>query len=125
MNPIDWLVLALYAAGMFFNLSAVVGILRLPDIYCRLHSSSKNTTLGTLLVALGLAVRALEDGSAASAVKIVLIAAFLLVVTPIGSHALARAAYKRGTPLWRGTVVDQYAEEAGPESEARGPKSTT
>ncbi len=111
----DAIILILYIAGMFFNLAAVVGILRLPDIYCRLHSSSKNTTLGTLLISAGLALRFLEDGSLASGVKLLLIAAFLLVVTPIGSHALARAAYKRGTPLWRGTVVDQYEASQEPQ----------
>lgn len=111
----DILILFLYASGFFFNFSAVLGILRLPDIYTRLHSSSKNTTLGSLLITAGLALRAAQVGAGPAALKILLIAAVLLVVTPIGSHALARAAYKRGTPLWAGSVVDQYAEAPRPE----------
>ena len=104
------LIIALYIIGMFFNLSAVVGIIRLPDIYCRLHSSSKNTTLGSLLIAFGLVLRQFQSGEYPAGIKILLIAVFLLLVTPIGSHALARAAYKYGVPLWDQSVVDQYAD---------------
>jgi multicomponent Na+:H+ antiporter subunit G len=106
----DLLILLLYAAGLFFNLAAVVGMIRMPDLYCRLHSSSKNTTLGSLLIVIGLALREFQAGEAPAALKVLMIAAFLLVVTPIGSHALARAAYRYGVPLWEGTVVDQYSE---------------
>jgi multicomponent Na+:H+ antiporter subunit G len=105
-----FIILALYLVGMFFNLSAVVGILRMPDLYCRLHSSSKNTTLGSFLVVLGLALSEFQAGEGPAGIKVLLIAAFLLMVTPIGSHALARAAYKYGVPLWEGSVCDQYAE---------------
>ena len=104
------LIIALYVVGMFFNLSAVVGIIRLPDLYCRLHSSSKNTTLGSLLIAAGLVLRQFQGGEFPAGIKIALIGVFLLLVTPIGSHALARAAYKYGVPLWQHTVCDQYGD---------------
>jgi multicomponent Na+:H+ antiporter subunit G len=106
----ELLIIALYGLGVFFNLSAVVGIIRLPDLYCRLHSSSKNTTLGALLIAVGLVIREFQIGEGPAGIKILLIAVFLLLVTPIGSHALARAAYKHGTPLWSESVCDQYSE---------------
>jgi multicomponent Na+:H+ antiporter subunit G len=112
-------VLFLFLAGMFLNASAVLGILRLPDLYCRLHASSKNTTLGSLLVMAGLALEALAGGSPPAALKIALVATFVLATTPVASHALARAAYRRGTPLWPGTVVDQYAGPA-PRGPAQG-----
>jgi multicomponent Na+:H+ antiporter subunit G len=111
-------ILLLYAAGLFFNLSAVVGILRLPDLYCRLHSSSKNTTLGSLLIVFGLALQQFTMGENPAGIKVLLIGAFFLMVTPIGSHALARAAYKYGIPLWEGTVCDQYADSSLLEGEA-------
>jgi multicomponent Na+:H+ antiporter subunit G len=114
MNTI---ILLLYIAGLFFNFSAVLGILRLPDIYCRLHSSSKNTTLGSLLIVAGLALRAAQADAGPAVLKVLLIAVFLLIVTPVGSHALGRAAYKYGTPLWARSVVDQYAEAPGLEVE--------
>jgi multicomponent Na+:H+ antiporter subunit G len=113
MNAISVLVLLLFLAGLFFNFSAVVGIIRMPDLYCRLHSSSKNTTLGSLLIVAGLAIREFQAGEGPAGLKVLLIGTFLLVVTPIGSHALARAAYKYGVPLWEGTICDQYAEAQG------------
>lgn len=108
------LIFLLYLAGLFFNFSGVVGIIRMPDLYCRLHSSSKNTTLGSLLIVLGLALREFGIGEGPAGLKVLLIGAFILTVAPIGSHALARAAYKFGVPLWEGTVIDQYAD--APES---------
>jgi multicomponent Na+:H+ antiporter subunit G len=105
---------AVYLLGLFFNLAAVVGIIRMPDVYCRLHSSSKNTTLGSALIILGLAAREAAQGAWPAVAKILLIGLLLLVVTPIGSHALARAAYISGVPLWEGTVVDQHPSEGRP-----------
>lgn len=102
-----------YGLGLFFNLAAVVGIIRMPDLYCRLHSSSKNTSLGALLVIAGLALREAAVSAWPAVIKILFIGLLLLVVTPIGSHALARAAYKFGVPLWEGTVIDQYPVQLG------------
>jgi monovalent cation/proton antiporter MnhG/PhaG subunit len=113
MNALLVVLLLLYLLGLFFNLAAVLGIIRMPDLYCRLHSSSKNTTLGSLLIILGLSLRQIQIGNLPATLKILFIGLLLLIVTPIGSHALARAAYKFGTPLWEGTIVDQYPEVPG------------
>jgi monovalent cation/proton antiporter MnhG/PhaG subunit len=118
MDVVTVLILCLYVAGLFFNLAGVVGILRLPDIYCRLHSSSKNTTLGTLLIVAGLVLRELQAGAAPAGLKVAAIALLMLVITPIGSHALARAAYKNGAPLAEETVCDQYLESFTEETSA-------
>jgi len=107
---LDVIIALLYILGFFFNFTAVVGIIRMPDLYCRLHSSSKNTTLGSILVIGGLALREFQIGEIPAGFKVMFIALFLLGVTPIGSHALARAAYKYGVPLWSGSVCDQYVE---------------
>ena len=110
MNLLEGVLLFFYAAGCFFNLAAVVGIIRLPDIYSRLHSSSKNTTLGSVLVVLGLAIRQAVVGSWFESLKLLFIGLILLMVSPIASHALARAAYWSGVPLWEGSVTDEYAQ---------------
>jgi multicomponent Na+:H+ antiporter subunit G len=111
VNAILYVIIFLYAAGLFFNVATVVGIIRLPDVYCRLHSSSKNTTLGSVLIILGLALRYITAGATFTAVKLLLIGGIIMIVTPIGSNALAHSAYKRGVPLWKGSVCDQYAEQ--------------
>ncbi len=120
MSALLVLLAVLYAVGVFFNVAAVVGLLRMPDVYCRLHSSSKNTTLGSALIIGGLALREVQVGALPAAAKILFIGLLLLIVTPIGSHALARAAYLYGVPLWEGTVIDQYPPtlgEGGPGSD--------
>ncbi|MFN8417900.1 MAG: monovalent cation/H(+) antiporter subunit G [Anaerolineae bacterium] len=124
MDLLTLIILLLYVLGFFFNFTAVIGIIRMPDLYCRLHSSSKNTTLGSLLIVLGLVLRQLQAGQPAAAAKVLLIAILLLLVTPIGSHALARAAYKFGIPLWDKTVVDQYADLPS-SAPATAPKRST
>jgi multicomponent Na+:H+ antiporter subunit G len=112
MIVLEIILLFLYLGGFFFNLAAVVGIIRMPDVYGRLHSSSKNTTLGSLLIIFGLAIRQLVIGSLAASVKLMFIGLLLMMVTPVASHALARAAYLSGVPLWKGSVADEYARAA-------------
>ncbi len=98
-------VIVLCCVGGFFSLSGVVGIVRMPDVYTRIQCSSKTITMGALpvLVALVLAKGPLTPyGSRA-----LLVAFLLLVVNPAASHALARAAYNSGVPMWRGAVRDE------------------
>jgi multicomponent Na+:H+ antiporter subunit G len=105
----EWIVAALIAVGLLVSLSGVVGILRMPDLYTRIQCSTKNITMGTLpaLVALVVGMGAYSTyGSRA-----LLVAVLLLVMNPVASHALVRAAYKTGVPMWRGAVLDQVRPE--------------
>ncbi len=69
------------------------GILRLPDFYARTHAVSKSDTLGIIFVILGLVI---YEGFTQSGLKLILIVIFIALSNPIGSHALARAALKKG-----------------------------
>ncbi|MGW0231290.1 monovalent cation/H(+) antiporter subunit G [Actinopolymorpha singaporensis] len=112
------IVAALIVAGLFFSLSGVTGILRMPDVYTRIQCSTKNITMGALpaLVALVVGMGALTTyGSRA-----LLVAGLLLLINPIASHALVRAAYKSGAPMWGGAVVDQVRDPAFGRGEGRG-----
>lgn len=101
--------LGLAVVGLFFSLSGAVGILRMPDVYSRLQSSSKNVTMGTLPVLLAVVV---EKGVVSTyGSRALLIAVLVLVINPVAAHALARAAYRTGVPMWRGSVVDQARSE--------------
>ncbi len=87
----------LIAVGAFFALVGVIGILRMPDAFCRMQASTCIPTLGVLGVALGGLLHAIFImGSASAAVKIAVIALLILVTNPIGSHAIAKGAYKAG-----------------------------
>ncbi|MGW5241748.1 monovalent cation/H(+) antiporter subunit G [Monashia sp. NPDC004114] len=101
----DIVVLALCVVGLFFSLSGAVGIVRMPDVYTRLQCSTKNITLGLLPMLVALVV--IEGVDSAYASRAVLVTVLVLVLSPAASHALARAAYKTGVPMWRGSVVDE------------------
>ena len=101
-------VAVLCAVGVFFSLTAAVGILRMPDVYTRIQCSTKAVTMGALPILVALAVAKgpiTEYGGRALVVGVL-----LLVVSPATSHALARAAYKTDVPMWRGAVVDEPRE---------------
>ena len=95
----------LLGVGAAVSLSGALGILRLPDVYLRIQASTKNVTLGALPVLLGLVVG--EGLLTQYTGRALIIAVLLLVMNPVSSHALARAAYKARVPMWRGAVVDQ------------------
>jgi monovalent cation/proton antiporter MnhG/PhaG subunit len=86
-------VLAL-ALGLAFSLIGVLGSIRLPDVFLRLHAASKVSSLGMFGLLLGSALL-LPD----TAPKALALGVFVLVSAPIASHAIARAAYRDGCIL--------------------------
>ena len=108
----DGVVIALVAVGVFFSLSGAVGIVRMPDVYTRIQCSSKAVTLGAIPTLLGVVVA--EGPVSAYGSRALIVAFLLLVANPLASHALSRASYKSGVPLWDGSVVDQPAERQLP-----------
>jgi multicomponent Na+:H+ antiporter subunit G len=106
----DLTVIALAGIGWLFSLSGAVGILRMPDVYCRIQCSSKTITMGALPALIALAVG--EGPVSTYGSRALLVAAALLVVNPAASHALARAAYKVGVPMWPGAVTDEIRGQA-------------
>ncbi len=79
--------------GIFLMLVGSIGIIRLPDFYSRTHSASKNDSLGIFFVILGLVI---YEGFTHSSLKLILVLLFIALSNPIGTHALARAAMKKG-----------------------------
>jgi multicomponent Na+:H+ antiporter subunit G len=106
----DAIVIALVVIGLAFTLSGAVGILRMPDVYSRIQCSSKTVTMGTLPMLIALVVGKGLISSYGS--RALLVAALLLILNPAASHALARAAYKSGVPMWPGAVTDEPRAQA-------------
>ena len=86
-----------------------VGLVRLPDVYMRMSASSKAATLGASLVLLGAAA---HFGTAAVVGRAVVIVAFLFLTAPVAAHAIGRAGYRRGSPLWKGTIADELGRDS-------------
>lgn len=83
-------------AGLFFLLVASIGILRLPDVYCRAHALGKAMTLGVILLLISLGLL-LED---TPWWKLILAIVFQLVTIPVASHLLCLIGYRRGVRRW-------------------------
>lgn len=94
--------------GAAFSLIAGIGLVRLPDIYLRMHAATKAGTLGAGLVLIALALEAQQLEVAARAVTGLL---FMLFTAPIAAHLLGRAGYLSGAPLWSRTRFDELADK--------------
>tara|TARA_B100000674_G_C37981536_1_gene982714 strand:- start:12392 stop:12727 length:336 start_codon:yes stop_codon:yes gene_type:complete len=79
--------------GCFFCLIGAIGIIRFPDIFCRLHASSINETLGTPLILLGLII---QIGPNLISLKLFIVGVFILITNPTATHAISRASLHGG-----------------------------
>ncbi len=91
--------------GVTFMLIAAIGLLRLPDLYTRMHAITKAGTLGTGLVLIGVAISFADLSVSTRAVTAFL---FVLLTAPVSAHMIGRAGYLGGVPLWEGTVFDHW-----------------
>jgi multicomponent Na+:H+ antiporter subunit G len=86
---LDYLSYGLLAIGSLFIVIGGVGVLRMPDIYTRMHASSITETTGSLFILAGLM---LFSGASLSTIKLAAIALFLLFTSPVSSYALVNTA---------------------------------
>ncbi len=95
--------------GLFFSFLGSFGLVRLPDIYTRLHAATKSSTLGIigLLLATGFYF---WDVDKLFVGKLLLGIIFLFMTSPVGGHMIARAAYHRGVPLASISIHDDLKE---------------
>lgn len=87
--------------GVAFSIVGVIGILRFPDTYSRLHASGKTSTLGVLFIGLGTAF--ILPGAI---LKIIALSIFIIFSGPLGSHAIA-AAVHRGTAVQNEEAIER------------------
>ena len=102
----------LIAVGLVFACAGTIGILKMPDPYSRMQASTCIPTLGMLGAMLGallIAIFCKEDAGAA--VKIAVIALLILVTNPLGSHAIAKGAYKAGIRPEKKMEVDDLGRD--------------
>ena len=89
---------ALLLAGSFLVLAAAIGLLRLPDPYCRSHALGLGLCLGVSLMLVALW---LELGIVASGIKVPLIILFQFLTVPVASHLLSMVARQKGMARYR------------------------
>ncbi|MHA1525114.1 MAG: monovalent cation/H(+) antiporter subunit G [Alphaproteobacteria bacterium] len=92
--------------GALLCLIAALGVLRLPDLYTRMHAASKAGTLGAGLLFLAIALASGEIGVVTRSIAGVI---FFIITAPVSAHLLARSAYFSGLAPWSGTKIDDLA----------------
>ena len=102
----------LIGIGLAFDLFGCIGLVRLPDVYNRAQAATKCVTLGTCMILAGSAGLGFVDGNSSLGVKAVICAAFILLTSPVGAHAICRGAYISGVPLCDQSVEDSFVERA-------------
>ena len=87
---------------------AALGLVRLPDLYLRMHSVAKAGTLGCGFILTGVALARPELGVFLRVAGAIF---FLFVTAPLASHLIGRAAHRTKTKPWEGTVVDAWRDD--------------
>jgi len=108
--------------GVLAMLIGALGLLRLPDVYCRIHAVGMIDTAGASFIILGLAI---HEGVSLVTVKLLFIGIFLFFTSPIATHAVAQVAHKSGVvPVGRNLVTAKAAKKpaAAPAAAKAKPK---
>jgi multicomponent Na+:H+ antiporter subunit G len=105
----------LVACGIFLFASGTLGLLRLPDFYCRMHATGKCDTLGALLTLTGLAV---YNGFSLVSLKIIFIVIFIFLANPTATHAIGRAALVNRVQPWT-KDISPASSDCTPEEETK------
>ncbi len=105
-------------AGALLCLTASIGLLRLSDLFLRMHAATKPQVLGVLLVLLGIGLR-LRDGFDVG--TLLLVGVFQLLTIPVSAQMLARAQHRIGASPPEGTprMDDPGAQPGSAEDRTR------
>lgn len=120
----DFITCLLILLGSLFMFLAALGIVRMPDLYTRMHAATKVGTIGVICV-LGGVILVFQQLDVTT--KGLLIILFFLLTAPVASHMIGRAAFLTGIPFWEKTRINEWEEERKqhPEREDNGEGSST
>lgn len=90
--------------GGILSIVAAAGVLRMPDIFTRMHAATKTGTVGVSAVTIGMMI---HFNTITVTSKGILVIAFFLLTAPVAAHMIARAAYRSGVSLWLLTRIDE------------------
>jgi multicomponent Na+:H+ antiporter subunit G len=114
----DLLTALILVIGAGFAALAGLGVVRMPDVYTRMHAATKAGTLGAGLVLVAVAV---HFASVGMALRVLAALFFLILTAPVAAHMIGRAAYRTGVPLWERSVVDQWGLQRPPGAASADP----
>ena len=94
----DIIVGILLCLGTLFTLIASLGILRMPDLYTRMHAATKAGTVGLASLLLAVAI-AIPDITVIS--RVIGTMLFIFITAPVAAHLLGKATQESGYQIWR------------------------
>ena len=103
MGIFNLIVIVLLAPGLLFFFAGAVGILRFPDFYSRLHPAGKLDTMGLFTSMIAMALWVCHEATLAAvltALKILLIVAFVFITSPTATPAIVDAGVRAGLLPW-------------------------
>lgn len=103
----DIIVIFFLLAGSLISVIAAIGLVRLPDVFIRMHASTKAGTLGAGCIMAALAIASWDTLVTIKALAVVV---FLILTAPVAAHMLGRAAYRLGEPLAPNTIKDDWKD---------------
>lgn len=102
----------LIAIGAIFALAGTIGVIKMPDTFCRMQASTCITTLGVLFLGLGAVLySACVMHSASASIKIAIICILVITINPVGAHAIAKGAYRAGIRPAKKMEVDDFRRD--------------
>lgn len=110
---IEYVIGALLLLGAFFLVVAAAGLLRMPDLFMRMSTSTK---AAVLCVGFVLAAGAVHFSDLAVTTKVIAVIVFVGLTAPVAAHMIGRAAYREGVSLWQGTLSDDLKGKYDPET---------
>lgn len=105
----ELLVAAFMLGGAFFMLVTGIGLVRFPDVYCRMHAAGKAGTLGIALLILAPTFHFLTSDPSV-ALRGVLAIVFQFLTTPGATYLLAHACYVTDHPAHPLTELDEFKD---------------
>jgi multicomponent Na+:H+ antiporter subunit G len=101
----DLIVAICIIIGTFFIFVAALGVIRMPDVFLRMHATTKASTLGIMFLVAAVGIHFQQAGVIGRGILVI---AFFLLTAPIAAQVIGRAAYLSGVTLWNKTVIDEY-----------------
>jgi multicomponent Na+:H+ antiporter subunit G len=95
----DILIIFFLTGGLFFFTVGTLGLLRLPDVFSRVHSAAKCDTLGA---AMTLIAAMIYSGWNPTTLKILFVILFIWITNPTATHLIGRAAYLKNVKTHNG-----------------------
>jgi multicomponent Na+:H+ antiporter subunit G len=120
MTSSDTAVVILAAIGVVFMLISAVGLMRLPDVFSRMHAAGKASTVGISCLLLSAGVYFWDEHQF---LHMLLLITLIFITSPIATAAMARATYRTGSPRQLHLRRDEMGDKVLPTE--RHPSSHT